>query len=213
MPTSYDELISATYSLSLPTTTTVEFKYAFAFKTSGNTTDRLRVFISGDCGQTWTQRRSITGTQLASAIATDAPFFPLTNNDWKIGTVLNVNTPFLNEQFRVKFVFESAGGNNFFLEDINIGETIYSSAVDYSVMLNEIEIFPNPFRQTITFNFSELNNSKMHIKIYDLLGKEMINTSTSESQYAIDASSLHQGIYIAYMEINGTGIFKKLIKQ
>jgi hypothetical protein len=212
-PASYDELISGTYSLSLPATTTIEFKYAFAFKTAGNTTDRLRVFISGDCGQTWTQRKSITGTQLASAVATDAPFFPLTNNDWKTGTVTNINTPFLNEQFRVKFVFESAGGNNFFLEDINIGETIYTSSELIAQALTETEIFPNPFQQTITFNFSALNNSKVNIKIYDLLGKEIMNASTTESHYTIDASSLHQGIYIAHLEINGTGIIKKLVKQ
>lgn len=210
---SYDELISGTYNLNLPTTTSVEFKYAFAFKTAGNTADRLRVFISNDCGKTWTQRRSISGAQLSTAMATDAAFFPLTNNDWKIGTVPNINTTFLNDEFRIKFVFESAGGNNFFLEDINIGETIYTGTELLMQALNEAEIFPNPFQQTITFNFSELNNSKVNIKIYDLLGKEMLNTSTAESHYTIDASSFHQGIYIAYMEISGIGIFKKIIKQ
>jgi hypothetical protein len=119
----------------------------------------------------------------------------------------------LNEQFRVKFVFESAGGNNFFLEDINIGETIYTSRELIAQALTETEIFPNPFHQTITFNFSELNNSKVNIKIYDLLGKEMLNASTTENHYTIDASSLHQSIYIAHLEINGTGIIKKLVKQ
>lgn len=209
---SYNELISGTYNLNLPATTTIEFKYAFAFKTGGNTTDRLRVFISSDCGKTWIQRRSLSGVQLSTATATDAPFFPLTQNDWKIGTVLNVNAPFLNDQFRIKFVFESAGGNNFFLEDINIGETIYTSATLITQALNETEIFPNPFQETVTFSFSELNNNPVNINIYDMLGRKLISESSYNSTHIINTKDLQKGIYIAVIESNGIIVQKKMSK-
>ncbi len=211
--TSYDELISGTYNLNLPATTSIEFKYAFAFKTGGATSDRLRVFISNDCGKTWTQRRSISGTQLETATATDAAFFPLTYNDWKIGTVPNINTAFLNNEFRIKFVFESAGGNNFFLEDINIGETVYTKIELLRQTLYEATFFPNPFSETVTIKFSEGNVSNAYIHIYDMLGKKIISETFSNNVFTLNTKALQKGIYIASIEYNGVTIQKKLVKQ
>tara|TARA_B110000908_G_C10202317_1_gene425950 strand:+ start:302 stop:979 length:678 start_codon:yes stop_codon:yes gene_type:complete len=68
-----------------------------------------------------------------------------------------------------------------------------ASVNDVDTILEQVSIYPNPAKNSIQItNFSRLNNPS--IKIFDLLGKEVL--STLNSSEIVDVSSLVKGIYL-----------------
>jgi hypothetical protein len=85
-PGRIDELLSATYDMSGMDTVWLSYRWAYANKTSGVTEDRLRIQVSGDCGATWSTRRTRMGTNtLPTANAINSQFTPTSSCPMKIG--------------------------------------------------------------------------------------------------------------------------------
>ena len=112
-----DELVSTTFDLSMLTSATFSFKYAGAQTNAGNQ-DRMYLYVSTNCGETWLPRWSESGSQLATAGVQPGNWSP-TAADWQTETI-NLSPNYLVENLMFRFVFEADGGNNFYLDDINI---------------------------------------------------------------------------------------------
>jgi len=76
--------------------------------------------------------------------------------------------------------------------------------------------YPNPFNPTTSIQYSVNSNQFVSLKIYDLLGNELI-TLVNEMQHAgtynigFDASSLASGVYFYQLKQNNSVITKKMI--
>ncbi len=115
-----DELISASIDLTDMQTVDISFQVAFARKID-TTNDILRVYISDDCGLNWAPRWVSSGDDLSTVPAQPASeFFPASGNDWTQHVVSGIDGSYLSNQFRMKFEYVYAGGNNLFIDDINI---------------------------------------------------------------------------------------------
>lgn len=212
----FDELISSTYNYNNQSpATTIEFKYAFTFKDTLNTADRLRVFISGDCGQTWQVRKNMSGNVLKTANFTNQPFVPQNQSQWKTTTITNITGSMLSDKFRIKFVFEAAGGNNFYLDDINFGNASHQS--EWNEFNESIVVSPNPFENEIYYEINSIYKDLINIKITDVTGKQ-IWAGNYNSQYhfnkeKIVLNNIAQGIYFINFYHQGKSITRKIIKQ
>ena len=114
-----DELVSPPVDLSILETGQITFEVAYAQIDFG-TNDLLRVYTSGDCGTTWSSSWISGGVTLASPNGQlTSNFVPIDMNDWKSITV-NLTPLVLTPDFRFKFEFTSDGGNNIFIDNINI---------------------------------------------------------------------------------------------
>jgi hypothetical protein len=94
-----------------------------------NTTqiDTLNVYISSDCGTTWTRLYSKGGTQLAnSTTAQTTAFTPTANTQWRRESVSLSSYVGLPSVY-VKFESRSGYGNNVCLDNINISYTTTST--------------------------------------------------------------------------------------
>lgn len=111
-------LTSPSYDLTNLKNAKFYFKRAFARRANTNV-DRLTVFFSGDCGETWHVAWSKVGGQLATRGNTSSPYNTVNSNDWVVDSV-NIVDSLMNETFKLKFEFSSSGGNNLYLDDINI---------------------------------------------------------------------------------------------
>jgi PKD repeat protein len=121
---------------------TLSFKYAYRKLTSTDN-ETLRIYFSNDCGKTWSVRRIISGNNLSDLTA-NTDWKPASKSDWKIVHVTNIISSFWNSNARIKFEFEGNGGNNLFLDEINlypsgpvdtlvkspIGNAIYDYTID-----------------------------------------------------------------------------------
>ena len=116
-----DELQSQTIDLSPFSTAEITFRVAYAQKATDNN-DRLSLFASSDCGATWTLRWIGAGTSLATANPQTNSFTPSGPTQWE-NYIVTLPSSFLRENFRYRFEFLSDGGNNIFLDDINVNGT------------------------------------------------------------------------------------------
>ncbi|PDH50161.1 MAG: hypothetical protein CND37_00055 [Bacteroidetes bacterium MED-G20] len=181
-------LESKTFDLSDSTKVFFNFKYAFARKNNSNN-EVLKLLASNDCGKTWSLRKIIQYSQLTTA--PDQNNFIPTFSEWKEATVTSIIGPLCVQNFRFKFEFQSGGGNNLYIDNINIS---YENTTGVSKsFISEISIYPNPTNDILNVVSS---NSFSKIQVLDMMGKEVLMKNESNMKRAvINTSFLDNGYY------------------
>ena len=211
---SIDELISNTIDLSNSGAASISFKYAFAKRNSGNN-DYLQIFASKDCGESWFMRKNISSSIISTMANTNSNFTP-TGSDWKtivIGPGSFSN--YLVSDFRFKFKFVNGGGNDLYIDDINLSG---------SVSINQLEnvfnfsVYPNPVLDKLVVSFSSLTNlTDPFLEIMDGAGRVINSTylnnfSKGENNLEISSSNLESGWYIVKIISNEKSFATKFLK-
>lgn len=101
----------------------LNFRAAYARNSSASSQDRVRVEVSTDCGATWTEVYNRLAPFLESAQPVSGEFTPSSTQDWDNHSIENLDGNLIGAQTRIRFVVESAGNNNLYLDDINISGT------------------------------------------------------------------------------------------
>ena len=181
-------LESKTFDLSDSSKVFFNFKYAFARKNNSNN-EVLKLLASNDCGKTWSLRKIIQYSQLTTA--PDQNNFIPTFSEWKEATVTSIIGPLCVQNFRFKFEFQSGGGNNLYIDNINIS---YENTTGVSKsFISEISIYPNPTNDILNVVSS---NSFSKIQVLDMMGKEVLMKNESNMKRAvINTSFLDNGYY------------------
>ncbi|MFO7524216.1 MAG: T9SS type A sorting domain-containing protein [Ignavibacteriaceae bacterium] len=107
----------------------------------------------------------------------------------------------------------AAGSYSYRLKQVDFDGTFeYSDVVEVDVLapkefaLNQN--FPNPFNPSTIITFSLATDSKVSLKVFDVLGQEVItivnnNLSAGAHEYSFDASSFNSGVYFYRIEASG----------
>ncbi|WP_115461033.1 T9SS type A sorting domain-containing protein [Winogradskyella aurantiaca] len=74
--------------------------------------------------------------------------------------------------------------------------------------IRDFSIYPNPVENGLV-NIVHQGSTELDITVYDILGKEILDTQVSNNQ--IDVSDLKSGLYILRISDNGNSITKKLV--
>ena len=101
-----DAFISPSINFAAMINPVFTFKVAFAQR-AGTEADRLRVYMSTDCGATWLLRYTKSGANLSTRSALTGAFVP-TANEWRTETVSLSSAQLTGTNVRIKFEFESA---------------------------------------------------------------------------------------------------------
>ena len=204
-PSNIDELISAPIDLSVVPesgSVTLSFRYAYRKRTSSDY-EFLKVFISNDCGGEWAQRKTLGGNALSSQTSTSY-WAPSSQDDWKTVHMTNVTSSYFAENFRMRFRFEGEGGNNFYLDDINLYEGSPSDEIivglEDSGQDIQMNIYPNPSDADIHVEFSLMQRQIFNAQIIDITGKvissHQIQANEGQNLLILDTKSLSQGSYM-----------------
>ena len=199
-----DDLTSSQIDLStVPATGTVtlSFRYAYRKVLSANY-EYFKVFISGDCGTDWIQRKTIQGNQL-SALTSTTSWKPSAQTDWVTVHMTNVTSNYFTDKFRVRFRFEGEGGNNIYLDDINLYDGSPSNEIVTGIMeqvfLSQLEIYPNPSDEELNVSFNLPSADDLTISIVDLSGKSvqkhLIKAKTGKNLAMLNTQELAAGMY------------------
>lgn len=216
-----DELISAPVDLSSvdPVTGTVTMSFRFAYrKRTASNDEWLKVFLTKDCGDTWAQRKTMHGDQL-SALTFGNQWQPSSQSDWTTVHMTNVTSSYFVSDFRCKFRFEGSGGNNFYLDDINI---YAGSPSDDLVELaelghgtNELSIYPNPAHDEVNIVFESLSEGIMIVSLKDVSGKEIakhnIYAASGRNEVYLSLEEVASGAYFVELSGESTKAVKQLI--
>ena len=198
-------LESKTLNLSDSSKAYFTFKYAYARKNSSNN-DFLRILGSYDCGKTWATRKIIYTNQLITA-ADQSNFIP-TYSEWKEANIVSLIGPFCVSNFRFKFEFNSGGGNNLYIDNINIS---YKNTTGTDSFINqEISVYPNPSSDFL--KISALKNID-EINIYDIMGKQVYSNKTNTKTLDLNISNFKNGYYSIKIKVGEFIKVKLFIKN
>jgi hypothetical protein len=89
--------------------------------------------------------------------------------------------------------------------DTTIGGILSSNQVN---TIAGLKVYPNPVSNGTLFIESNLNSDK-NVAIFDVLGKQVLNATTSNN--AINVSQLKTGIYMVRITEEGNTVTKKLV--
>lgn len=208
-----DELISSPVDLSVidPNTgeVTLTFRYAYHKRYDSND-EWLKVFITGDCGESWAQRKTLHGDFLGN-IAQNSSWTPSNQADWVTVHMTNVTSAYYVNNFRYKFEFESDGGNNFYLDDINIYSGPPSDQI-VAVTENELDIdalgiYPNPADDELNVRFSIAAADQATLTIQDVSGKIVkataVNANAGTNLVMLGTEQLSAGMYFLNVQVGG----------
>jgi len=76
---------------------------------------------------------------------------------------------------------------------------------------SQINIYPNPFKNTITVQINEQIPSE--IRIYNTLGALIFSENTTQNTIEIDLKNQSAGIYLISLKNSSVNTFKKIIKE
>jgi hypothetical protein len=210
-----DGTIQSLNSLTIASTIagdTLKFDHAYCTYTGGEV-DRLEVMTSSDGGNVYSTLVLLDGGtsgQLTTAPPQNTAFTPGSSQWASKKFALPVGTN------KVSFKAISAYGNNLFLDKICISNgTTGITNLNLNTIPDNFSLsqnYPNPFNPTTKINFSMPKSGFVTLKIYDVLGKELmtlVNEQKQAGSYAVDfnGANLSSGVYFFRME---SGEFKDI---
>lgn len=215
MSGSTHNLISNTINTQFMSDVTVSFKYAFA-KRNSNNTDVLKFMVSNNCGLTWNTRKTINTGNIATAPNTTTNYVPAASH-WKEEIITNVTSFFFSPTFRIRFEFTAGGGNNLYLDDINISGAV--GVIHISEDYYNLAIVPNPSDGIGTMIQFELKETeKYSLEVYDPAGRKVTDVATNSSGYGLVRHNLSNvnmasGLYFVRLTIGNQVITERMVIQ
>jgi PKD repeat protein len=214
--TESDDLITPSYNLTTVTSPSLLFRLACAER-GGEPTDQLKIYFSSNCGQTWGSPRILNFSDFNTAGLYTSEFVPTNASQWK--TFAFSMTSLANqENVRIRFEYVAGTGdraNNLYLDDINIGNALGVNDLGYDLGLS---VFPNPTTDQTNVVFETAKPTSIAIRVFDILGKEVTpvfngNVGTGTQNFSVNMSQLSTGLYTIRLDIDGTSVYRKVIKK
>jgi hypothetical protein len=171
--------------------------------------DKLEVFVSTNCGTSWTSVYNKQGATLSTGATQTASFTPASAADFRNETVSLAAYTGQSEVF-IKFVGTSNYGNNMYIDNINV-----SSATSVSENeLTSLSVYPNPASTEVNVSF-EAKNADYLVKLIDLQGRVISNqnlTNLNGTQViSFSTSTVAKGSYLVSITSNGLTSTKSVV--
>lgn len=210
-----DEFISNIFDMSAMDTIFVSYKLAYASRVAV-TDDRLRISASGDCGASWTLARIRKGTtNLPTGTATNTAFTPQTTAQWSGETLTLTNPSYMTDHFQLKYEFISYGGNNLYLDDINITAVdTLGNFIEITESPLEISLYPNPTSDAATLVLGSAAHKKTSVVLFNSAGEiveQIYNGNLSVGTHSFAIPKQAAGFYIVQIQSGNAVTHRKLI--
>lgn len=215
-PLHYDYLNSTTFNLSELDTAVVTMRVAYARKPS-STLESLKVYISNDCGLTWTFKKSFnSSSSLSSADPTTSAFVPADSTEWNLLSIDNIQPHERTSNFRIQMRFSSNGGNNIYVDDINILDEIPTYIEKRTPIFESLNVYPNPAADYTTVIISARNTAKAKISLHNIEGKHIRNLwdgliNEGENSIQLPLKGISGGIYTLSIQTEAGTQSKQLV--
>jgi M6 family metalloprotease-like protein len=200
----------------------LRFKHAYA-RLSPHFTDSLNVYISDDCGDSWTRLLTVADNGSGNFVTREPitfGFIPMVQDDW-CGSGYGANCfeldidPWIgNRNIKIMFESVSINGNNLFIDEVrfDFSTNINNNITDVTTEL--INIYPNPATDEITVWF-ESERGQYLIEIIDTQGRTALRTEVVANDHLktqnYSLKGFPKGIYI--VKVSGEALIqtKKLV--
>lgn len=213
-----DNLILQSIKLSeISGTPYLRFKVAHAQRPgsqfSSASEDRLKVMVSTNCGKTWQTRYNKAGADLATVGTSNSAFTPSSQSQWQ-EIVINLSSFASSNNVLIKFEATSDGGNNLYIDDINITGPV---GIEEAISENDFSVFPNPTNNIVYVNFTLNTEEHVQLSINDITGKQVkiiLNSKLNKGAhtFVINKNELNAlGIYFLNLKTTNSNIVRKIL--
>lgn len=208
------------YNLSSLTTPMLTFKAAYQEKATSNT-DKLQIFTSTDCGNSWISRKVITASTLASLAGGTGSimYMPSAAQFTTYSVTITAVASSPSVMFKWAFMSGSGGaGNDLYIDDINILDAAATGIENIEAKVG-LSLYPNPSycKVNIDLNLTEQHN--ISVNVTDMIGRT-VETIASKSYQSGETTltigndhTYQAGVYLVNINIDGQHISKKVIMQ
>lgn len=191
------------------------FKIAYAQK-DASSNDQLKINISTNCGVSWIVKKTESGNNMKSVPPQATAFTPTSTSQWRSDSVTNLNVG-SSSNVRIKFQFINADGNNIYIDDINITGSTLTSINDELAGNLDFHIYPNPTQDRSIVEFNLVNNSKVSVKLLDILGNEVLDLVNGQQlaegnyKFPVSRNAMSSGVYFVRLMIDDRLFTQKLL--
>lgn len=191
-----DRLVSPPYDMSLVQSGQLLFDYAYATNAAfpDDITEELRIWVSTNCGVSWSPRGTINEGDLVTAGGLGGQQFIPDAGDWVTGDI-NVGTVSGNDH--VMFMFEFTSGdlsNNLYIDNIRFDAVV--SVDENQVRATNLNVYPNPANERLFIELPAVNGDET-LMIYNASG-QLVYESTAEANVTkmeVEVADWARGIY------------------
>ena len=207
--TRVDELFGPTVDISQETSVALTFRYAFARRTSGND-DMLRVYVSGNCGDTWNLRKQLRGgSDLFTVPDQGSPFTPSSQDQWQQAVITNISSAYFVPDFRFKFWFQSDEGNDLWIDDINISTNTVGLQETPDAEDALLTIAPNPSANDAVAVVTLAKSGTTRVEVMDATGRSVLvlnngRLAAGTTRFTIPGNTLTKGLYLVRVQQDDT---------
>jgi hypothetical protein len=147
----------------------MDFDLAYAQRTSTDN-DKLEVFASADCGDTWQLVYSNSGSSMVTEFTPlTSPFTPADAMQWRRETA--VMTGMNQPEVLVKFVTTSDKGNNLYIDNVNLVQKNPVGIANRSTNMSIVSIYPNPANNQTQVSINSQTDYNSNIIVTNALGQ------------------------------------------
>jgi len=170
--------------------------------------DSLNVYVSEDCGLTFTKVYAKSGQGFKSVNTIGPDFVPSSKQDWKREQV-DISA-YKGKQVVIKLESVNRKGNTIYIDNFSV----YDGQVDPLSIDEEklnVSISPNPVNEILNVNLE--SSSKYNYEIFDVTGRLISDGSFEDKAMNLNVSQYQSGVY--YLSVfNGSGSrVVKFVKQ
>ena len=174
------------------------FNHAYA--SYAGEADGLKIFVSSNCGTTWTNVFDKSGTALATAANSTSRFFPQPTQ-WYPNTISL--SQFAGQELIVKFECNSAYGNNLWLDNFWINTAALG---EEEIQAAQAKLYPNPARDAVKVSLQVSEAGEALVEVINLNGQTVIaqTASVEAGMQSIDlnVADLANGVYTVKIALN-----------
>lgn len=182
----------------------------------GTSNDNIKLKVSTNCGSTWTPVWNKTGAALATVNPTTTAFTPTSASQWRSESV-NVSQYTGANRTNVMFKFEalSNGGNNAYIDDVNMTLTTGTKTITQSLAF---ELYPNPASHHAQIDFNLTETGDVSYTVIDKMGKLVYGSSQEHMtpgahSFEINTSDFAKGVYTVIVKSPAGNSQKKLVVE
>ncbi|MEY2972184.1 MAG: hypothetical protein RL738_1025 [Bacteroidota bacterium] len=170
-----------------------KLRFQHAYASYAGESDGLKVFVSTNCGASWTNIFDKAGTALATAPNATSRFFPQPTQ-WYPNEISLAS--YAGQEVLFKFECNSAYGNNLWLDNIHVGTNAMG---EDELELAPARIFPNPARDAVKVLVAAAQAGDAVVEVFNLNGQRVLGaTHTMASgvqELNLNVAGLANGIY------------------
>jgi hypothetical protein len=175
----------------------LKFDMSYTQIAAGNN-DKLEVWVSTNCGATWTSAWSNMGNAMATTPPNNTQLNIPTAAQWTTVTV-PLSTYSNSPGVLVRFTATSGQGNVIWLDNVNLNNVSPTGVALLSNAVNSFEIYPNPAANEVNVSVISASAGSSQINITNTLGqvvvKKEVSLNAGSNLIEIDTRSLASGIY------------------